>query len=152
MSDKLDIFDVLNNISTKNTQYFSDLTPELQKQYVPFVITRWLSGTTDKRQVYLINEVVNNYTFSLQQHKQLLHYLMTICTSGNQKRYAWNKLPSKATTSKPLTTQVVADYFKYSIKDAKQVLHLLSKEQIIACAEQLGRQNDEITKIKKELK
>ena len=95
---KLDIFRVLKNADLKNVDFFGKLTEEEQKAFQPFLVARWLSGTYSARQIYFINEIVNSLVFSLPNHKQLLWQLLTICTSGKQQRYIWNKLPSKVST------------------------------------------------------
>jgi hypothetical protein len=153
MSEKaLDIFKVLENASRKNIQFYGALDDHQQKALFPFVVQRWLSGTTSAQQVYLLNEVSNPYLFSLQKHKELIWFLMTICTSGKVQRHFWNKSPGKKTSSKPLSASAVAEYFQYSKKDANEALPLLSRDLVIGYAEELGWQHEELTKLKKEWK
>ena len=104
---KLDIFRVLNHTSRKDISFFNQLTEEEQKAYQPLVVMRWLTGTTDARQIYFINELVNPFVFSLPNHKQLLYNLMTTCTTGTPQRYYWNKTLSKKTTGTPATISVI---------------------------------------------
>lgn len=52
----------------------------------------------------------------------------------------------------PLTIAVVREYFTYSSIEAGEALPLLDDDAVINCAEQLGRQPDELKQIKKELK
>lgn len=148
----LDIFQVLNNVSKKNINYYSSLSEEQQKALQPFVVLRWLTGTRDARQVYFLNELVNPFVFSMPNHKQLLYFLLTTATSGKQQRYTWAKSLTKKTSSTPIILGVVKSYFKYNTTDAVEAMVLLTNEDILSCAEQLGYQPDEITKIKKELK
>jgi hypothetical protein len=152
MAEKLDIFRVLNALNEKNTGFYSELTEEEQKAFQPFLVMRWMSGTSDARQVYFINEFVNPYTFSLPNHKGLLWQLLVLSNSGRQQRYTWNKLPGSATSPKPASTKVVAEYFKYSTKDAVAALLVLSYQDVVDLAEELGIQPDELAKIKKEFK
>lgn len=149
---KLDVFRVLNNTDKKNMLFFDKLTDEEKKAYYPLIITRWLSGTRDIKQIVFLNELVNKFVFALLNHKSLLYKLMTICTSGKVKKYYWNKTLSKRLTSTPNTASVISEYFSYNLSKTADALPLLSNEDILSCAEQLGRQKEEITKIKRELK
>ena len=148
---KLDIFRVLRHTDQKDTSFFDNLTEEEQKAYQPLVAMRWLSGTTDTRQIVFLNELVNRFVFSIPNHKGLLYKLMTVCTAGKPRRYYWNKT-AKKTSSAPSAVSVIQDYFEYSSSDAIDALPVLSNEDILFYAEQLGRQKDELTKLKRELK
>lgn len=149
---KFDIFSVLNNISTKKRNFYQTLTEEEQKAIAPLVVMRWLSGTRSIRQIYFLNELVNPLVFSLSKHKPLLISLMSLCTSGQTQRYAWNKAKSNKTVPYPNTIGVIREYFGYNTSQAKDALPILTAETIIGFAEELGKQPDEIKAIKKELK
>lgn len=149
---RLDIFKVLGAADGKQETFFEKLTDDERKELQPFLVARWMSGTFDAAQVYFINEFVNPYTFSLTSHKYLLWQLLTVANSGKQKRYAWNKLPSKRETGKPNAIRLVREYFGYSTADAVDALDILSRDQVLHIAEQLGRQAEDITKIRRELK
>ena len=149
---KLDIFNVLKQISTKNVNFYETLTEEEQKAFQPLVVMRWLTGTNDVRQIYFLNELVNPLTFPLSNHKQLLYYLMTICGSGQNQRYQWKKQKTKKNVKLPNTIGVIKQYFRYNSKEANEALPLLTNENILDYADQLGKQSDEIKLIKKELK
>lgn len=149
---KLDIFRVLDAVSTKDVTFFDKLSEEEIKAFVPFVVTRWMSGTSNARQVFFINELINPFVFSLQGHKQLLWYLMTICGSGKPQRYVWNALPNKKNSSKPNAVDVIKAYYGYSTTDAVEVLSMLTRANLIDMAGELGWQPDEIAKIKREVK
>jgi len=150
---KLDLFkEVLPNISRKNEKYYKSLTEEQTKEITPLVLMRWLSGTNDARQIFMLNELVNPFVFTLGKHKELLVDLMTISTSGKSCRYKFNKVKSKKNTTTPKTTEVVKQYFNYNTVDALEILPILSDDDILSFAEELGTQPTEITAIKKELK
>ena len=152
MAEKLDIFRVLNALNEKDAGFYSGLTEAEQKAFQPFLVMRWMSGTADARQVYFINEFVNPFAFSLPNHKELLWYLLILSNSGKQQRYTWNKLPASANSPKPASTKVVAKYYNYSMKDAIDALVVLSYQDVVELAEELGTQPDELAKIKKEYK
>jgi len=149
---KLEIFDVLNHLSKKNTQFFDNLSDVELKSIQPYVLTRWLSGSNNPFQLLLLNEIANPYVFSLQHHKNLTIKLLLSCTSGKTQRYQWIGLAKKSSQSMPLSCNVIKQYFGYSMKEAKQALPLLSSEDIMQFATDLGMQKDEVAKLKVELK
>lgn len=149
---KLDLFGFLGQISRKNAKFYATLSEDEQKEVVPFVNMRWLTGTTDERQIFLLNELVNPFVFTLQKHKELLVHLMTISASGIDRRYKFNKVKSKKTTSTPKSVNVVKRIYGYNTLDALDALKILKNDEILSFAEQLGMQKPEIAAIKKELK
>ncbi len=151
-NDKLDIFEVLKQIDLKNAKYVEQMDELQIKQFVPFVIARWLTGSKDPAQTYFINEFVNPYLFHFgTKHKKLLYHLMTVCTSGKINRYKWIKREGSKYT-KPISTKVISDYLGYSTTKASQVIDLFTCDDIVQYANELGFQKDQITKIMKEYK
>lgn len=148
---KLDIFEVLGHLSKNSPGFYVKLTEEEKKALQPLVVMRWMSGTSNASQVYLLNELVNPFVFSLTNHKKLLVDLLSICGPGKTQRYQWKKAGGKKAGKQSLAADVVKEYFKYSTSEAIDVLSLLDDNTIMSYAEQLGRQPDEIKKLKKEL-
>lgn len=145
-----DIFAVLSAIDKKNISYFDSLTEKELKDISPYVLMKWLAGTSDPYQVYVLNEIINTRVFNLQKHKELLIALLTVCTDGKSKRYKWMK--SKTVSNYGNCISVIKDYFNYNTKDAKEAFNILTEQDILLYADHLGRQDDELTKIRKELK
>jgi hypothetical protein len=155
MSDdkrKIDIFKLLERLSVKDYKYFEALSEEELKSIAPLVLMRWLSGTSEARQVYFLNELANPMVFSLSKHKQLLLKLLTICASGKTRKYTWSKAKGKKTSNTPKALEVVKQYYGYSTNHAIDAMKLLSNEQILEAAEYLGTQPTELKEISKELK
>jgi hypothetical protein len=149
---KLDIFTALAASDRKQGQFYAMLSDEEKKGFVPTVHMRWLSGTGNSTQVTMVNEYLNPYVFSLYRHPEMLWKLTTVCTTGRQQRYQWVKAPSKTTTGKTNVIKLIMEYFKYSATHATEALPLLGKDALLAIADELGWQPDDITKLKRELK
>lgn len=151
-TEKLDIFRVMKAADAKNPQFFDKLTEEEVKQLQPFLVMRWMTGTSSARQVYFMNEFVNPYAFSLTNHKRLIWQLLTVAADGKSRRYEWIKAPGKAASNKPISVDVVRQYYGYNTKHANEALACLTVDDVIDMADELGRQHDEIQKITKEWK
>lgn len=147
---KLNIFQVLKEIDKKNVNFLSSLSTEDQKLFVPVVVTRWLTGTQHKQQVFLINELVNPYVFALYKHPKLLFNLMTVCSSGKTQRYQYAK-NNNSHSNKPTTIKTLQQYFGYSFKEAKRYVGILPPNELIEMAEELGWQQQDLNKLRTEL-
>ena len=147
---KNDIFEVLGKLNAKDGEYYDNLPEENQKALHPLLLQRWMSGTDSARQVFFLNEVVNPFIFSLYKHKSLLWKLLTIAAPGSFKKYQWVSQKSEAGQNKPVSTAVVMEYYKYNSRHARDAVKLLTYEQVVSLAGDLGYQQDSIAKIKKE--
>jgi hypothetical protein len=147
----LDIFKTLTHISNKDRGYYEALPDDVKKELQPFVVMRWLTGTSDPRQIYFINEIVNRFVFELGSHKPLLYKLLCVATSGQPQRYQWKK-PASRKGAGTMCTQVVKQYYHYNTRQATEALGLLSNDDIMGYAEEIGLQKEDIAKLKRELK
>lgn len=144
---KFNIFDILGKLSQKKR----DFSDEEIKAFQPMVIQRWLSGTQNERQVYLINSFANRYCWSLANHKELLINLMTIASPGRMYKYQWLRRDVKSSKTK-LSEVVVAKYYNYPLRRAAEAVSMLENDVILGYAEELGYQKEQIRDLKKELK
>lgn len=149
---KLNIFSVLGNLSKGDVGFYAKLTDDEKKSLQPLVVMRWLTGTSDARQIYFLNELVNPFVFSLTNHKELLVDLMAVSSSKQFKKYTWEKAAVRRGSKTPIAISVIQDYFNYSTKNAADALPILETASIIEYAEQLGKQPEVIKQLKKELK
>ena len=147
---KLDIFSVLTKLNSGDLHVYNGLTPEERKGFSAYVITRWLSGTNNSHQLILINELVNSVLFKLGNHPELLAKLMACCGTKSYQRFNWIAEAKKGSKSQPLSLSVIEEYFEYTTREAKYQLPLISKQDIVEMAEELGWQADELKKLKKE--
>ena len=149
----LDLFKFLDKINKKSKTGYRDLTEEEQKEFVPLVVMRWLSGTKNSGQIIFLNEVVNPFVFDLAKHKELLYRLMTVCTSGSFQRYTWQKAKGKSQPSMPISLSIVERNNPYlSRREALETLKIFSESDVLLMAEELGCEKEELTKVKAEFK
>lgn len=147
----LDIFQVLDQVNARDYSGYKNWTPSQQNGFQPVVVMKWMLGTDNKRILLRLNSRVNQYVFALGQHKELLYKLLCSCTNGKSHRYSWIATAKKSTAA-PVTLGVIQEYYGYSERHAKDALPLLSKDEVLDIAQWLGRQSDELTKIKNEFK
>ncbi len=153
MSDnKVDIFDLLKHVDGGDLDYWAGLSDEERKTVAFVVASRWLSCTKNTDQIIAVNSLLNPLVFSFgTKHKALLYRLMLIASSGTDKRYQWISRKKKV-PSKPLSTQVVSEYYKLKLERANSYLTMLTLSDVLECAEALGYDDSSIKKIKNEFK
>lgn len=118
-------FDYVNSInSTKEDIMIDDID---EKKYLPFTINRSLSYFNDT--VALAN-VMNQYHHL--DHKLQYHFLINII----RKRKRFSKWMKPTTES---DIEVVKEYYGYSNEKARQVLPLLSPEQITIIKQKVNK-------------
>ena len=122
----VELKDWLNNIN-HNKKNLIDEDPDLEKKYLPYIINRCMSGHLDA--IMYANEmnIYHNLDNKLQ-HDFLLNILRS------KKRFSpWVKKEELK------NLDYVKRYYGYSDEKAKQVLPLLSKEQLTFIQEKLER-------------
>lgn len=148
MSDKnaFDLFDGLSALGRKNRDWFDNLSDAGQKAAAPFVMMRWMTGTSDRAQIIRLNTCVNPYMFGGQADKASLFQLMAAAATGKAS-YAWVKGPGAKTKKQAL--QVIKAYYDVSTREASG--YKVDAESLVEMAEELGWDKEEIVKLKKEL-
>ncbi len=145
--DSLDLFSFLDSLNSGDMQSYDKLDADAKKSAHPFIIMRWLCGTSNPAQIVRINTFVNPYVFSLGSEKPLLFKALAASTIHRPKRHYWLKAPGAKDDK--LSTEAVKQYFGWSAREAQ--LHSLSPKQIMEMAEELGWDSEELKKLKKEL-
>jgi len=113
---KLSPFDFLNSINSTKKDLMED--PDTEKQYVPFVVNRTLSYFPDT--VAIANEM-NKY----HHLDSKLQYQFLINIIRKRKRFSkWIKSELENNIDK------VKEYYGYSDAKARQILPLLSTDQL----------------------
>jgi hypothetical protein len=147
----LDIFMLLGEIDKKNYKLWDSLSDDQKKEFSPLVTMRWMAGTTDQRQIIFLNEVVNLAVFSLPEHKELFLKLLTVCSSGDKKRYTWINYKTGGTKKSKKSVELIAEHYHMSLKEAEDTARLFSGDEIMELGEAHGLQKDELKLLKKEI-
>jgi len=146
MNDKkIDIFDILKRIDNKDIAFLHSLTTEEKKSLAPVVISRWLSGCNDPKQIIRVNTILNPFIFSLYKEKDLLLKLL-FCASTGKKMYKWHS--KKATDSKSLKIEILCSYYKCTQNEAKSMLNFHTIDDLTEMARLCHYQESDIKKIK----
>jgi hypothetical protein len=151
MAYKLDIFELLGKIDKPASgDIYTGLSDDERKGFAPLVVARWMSGTSDAYQLMALNTVANPYIFSLGRHPHLFMHLLQASSSKKPKRYGWLGVKSKKKNSSAIS--VVQDYYGMSLREVKLLNPFPPEAEVLQMAEELGRDKEEITKLKKEYK
>lgn len=146
--DAFDLFALLGSLNRRDHTAYDRLTPDGQRAASPLVIMRWLSGTADRAQLVRLNEAVNRYVFALGQEKALLFKLMAAACTGS-KRTQWLKGPTAKADR--LALAAVRGRYGCSTREAEGHLTALEPADVLACAEDLGWDKDQLKRLKAEL-
>lgn len=144
-----DLFEGLANLGKKNYNWYSGLSDAGKKSASPFVMARWMTGTSDQAQLVRINTFVNPYLFQLGAEKDLLFKLLAASATGRNVRYNWIKAPGAKTAVK-LKIEVIKQFYDISTREANMYLKNIDEDDIMEMADQLGWEKADITALKKE--
>lgn len=149
---KLDIFKLLQRLTAGERGIWETLSEEERRGFAPLVVQRWLSGTRDERQLMALNQFANPRLFALRQHPQLLLLLLQACTMKQQqgRRYSWPGVKHRA--KRELRGRVLAAAYGWSSRELQQCTVWPSDEEVERLASELGWQQDELAKLRKEAK
>lgn len=155
----LNLFGALDAIQLKNKKYYRSLTPAQKKEFVPFIIMRWLSGSNNRNKIERLNGIVNILAegpgaardYIRGEHGALFYNLLICSMDGRREVNRWLK-KNGGTINRSKSLSVVMRFFSYGSREANDALKILSAEDIMDMAAQLGLQKDEIAELKKELK
>lgn len=101
MSHKLDIFETLRAIDTRDFEFLDRQEAETRKGFAPPVVLRWAStiqGREAEDHLLRINRVANRRFWDIWDHPDLQFRLMAVCGRG-ARRHDWLAMPGKARSS-----------------------------------------------------
>lgn len=111
---KLDLNVVLNALDRKDREFYTNLSDEEKKGYVPLILMRYMSSLKDQnsKSLYAVittNDVVNIGFWSLTKHPELQHQLLCLTGIGGKQYRPWIP-PSKKRSSGKINDFILGIY------------------------------------------
>ena len=153
MSEKLDLFGAFRQLNSLDFDFWDKLTPEERKQASPFVFSMWMQNSSNDGQVLYLNEFVNPHLFTTLKNKEDIAFiLLALSSRGHQNRYSWVKRPSNKEKGVKAdgVKSILKEYFEESERNIGYYLERLTSEEFVRICEEMGFQDDEKKKLKKE--
>ena len=113
----------------------------------------WMQNSKNDGQVLYLNEFVNPHLFTTLKGKEDIAFiLLSLSSRGKQNQYSWVKRPSNKDKSAKAdkVKEILMEYFEESEKNIGYYLQKLLPAEFVGICEDLGFQDDEIKKLKKE--
>jgi len=149
---KMDIFGLVTKINNPSSgDVYASLSDLEKKGFFPLVVMRWLSGTNNEAQILALNDFANKAIFPLGKHPHLLMLLLQACSPGTGGRPTWLGIKGGSKKTQ-LRNQVLMEFFDISINEVRAMTVFPTDAEIIGMAEEIGFQDDEMKKLKKEIK
>lgn len=133
-----DLFKAIDAIDAKNYSWFSKLTPEQKRKFVPYMMTHWISsvkkgGAVSAYYLMSVDATANKYLFDekIQDHPELQWLMLCAASPGIGKQFhSW--IPhlnnSVCNLREPASKKEVRDYFSKIYKVDAAVLDEISGE------------------------
>ena len=143
MSDKLNISNELQQLDTKNRQFYRELTDEERKKFSNFLMIRWSSsvqGSADLQAYYLLscNDNLNKHFFDLSRHPELQWLSATTVSPGmGTFRHDWIKQKKRDSNNSKAVKFLRQIYPAYK----QDELELLAQINSTAELKQLAREH-----------
>lgn len=150
--ERFDLFGAFRKLNGLDFDFWDKLTPEERKQASPFVFTMWMQNSKNDGQVLYLNEFVNPHLFTTLKGKEDISFiLLALSSRGKQNQYSWVKRPTNKGSGKADGVKaILAEYFEESEKNLDYYLQRMTSPEFVAICEELGVQDDEKKKLKKE--
>lgn len=148
MTQTYDVFRLLSEIDSKNIEFYDTVDDSDKKDIVPVLLSRWTADSSSVYGILVNNEYVNPYTYPLYKHPSLLWKLLTLTGAGRPRRHKWVKRSKH--TNKPISVEIIKQFHGMSTIQAEQSVDLLTYDQLVDMAYNLGYQTAELTKLSKE--
>lgn len=153
---KLDIGTVMEAADKGKREFYTNLTDEEKKSFVPVTAQRWLSDVRDrtKQAQYILNTntLVNPYVFTLTKHHELLWLLMSVVGCGTKQYHGYIPTKSKRSSTK-LVDQMLSEIYPYCNEDEWNIVKsLYTNDDLIQLAKDMSKDDKFIKDLTNEIK
>ena len=137
----LDLFATLDAIDKKDYKYYSNLTPEQQAKFSPYLLLQWVANSKSNatRQTRLVNFYANKYmlneVFNGKRHSVLQWLMLCGAGQGSKQFHQWVPEIKQSVRDliEPAKPKDVSDYFSkvhkgISPQDLKEITEAFTEE------------------------
>jgi hypothetical protein len=142
--------DIMAALDKKDRSFYSRLTDEQKKAFVPWMMMRYASsaqGRNAAHYLFMINELVNKNFSDVSKHPELQWLLMTAAGSGKVEFHPYIKPPNSKKKKDKVRDFVSGIYPLLKSSEIDMLLELNTKEDLIKLAEAHGYDDKSIKDI-----
>ncbi|MFA5489228.1 MAG: hypothetical protein WC284_08420 [Candidimonas sp.] len=152
---KLEIKDVLESIDRRDKNFYSNLSDEDKKGFVPFTALRFCSSVSGSKDItdyhLLATNEINKHFFELTSHPDLQWKLLTVVGLGTKQYHNWIGPMKRSKTSSMISELVRQIYPWWTDDEIDTYIRINSVDYFVDLAEQYNYDKKQIDQIKKEL-
>jgi hypothetical protein len=131
---KLELASVLGALDRRDFNYYSKLTDEEKKGYVPVVLMRYMSSLTDQNTmapiaVLAVNDLVNIGFWSLSGHDELLHKLLCLSGISGKQYRPWLATKKSKKPGNKIDEWILEKYPELNAQEISLIMRNLSADQ-----------------------
>ncbi len=142
--------DIMAALDKKDRGFYSRLTDEQKKAFVPWMMMRYASsaqGRNSAHYLFMVNELVNKNFSDVSKHPELQWLLMTAAGSGKVEFHPYIKPPNSKKKKDKVRDFVSSIYPLFKSSEIDMLLELNTKEDLVKLAEAHGYDDKSIKDI-----
>jgi len=142
--------DIMAALDKKDRGFYSRLTDEQKKAFVPWMMMRYASsaqGRNAAHYLFMINELVNKNFSDVSKHPELQWLLMTAAGSGKVEFHPYIKPPNSKKKKDKVSEFVYSIYPNFKRDDIELFLLLNTREDLKELAKDHGYDDKTIADI-----
>jgi hypothetical protein len=142
--------DIMAALDKKDRGFYSRLTDEQKKAFVPWMMMRYASsaqGRNAAHYLFMINELVNKNFSDVSKHPELQWLLMTAAGSGKVEFHPYIKPPNSKKKKDKVRDFVSGIYPHFKSDEIDMLLSINTKEDLAKLAEAHGYDDKSIKDI-----
>ena len=142
--------DIMAALDKKDRGFYSRLTDEQKKAFVPWMMMRYASsaqGRNAAHYLFMVNELVNKNFSDVSKHPELQWLLMTAAGSGKVEFHPYIKPPNSKKKKDKLSEFVYSIYPNFKRDDIELFLLLNTREDLKELAKDHGYDDKTIADI-----
>jgi hypothetical protein len=138
------LFNHLEDLTSKKNTRWNELTEGDKKTFVPFLINRFIS--MEPQYIDKVNKL-NSYTYSLEPKDVYNYYMVSL----PKKKVFFRYIKKAAKDANSDLIDILKDYFKEKSDNISDYLNILPKEYVIGILQNMSYNPKEIKSLTKNL-